>query len=181
MAAHKALIPFDGSDFSRQVLGYVRSLLNPKEYTLTLFRVAPVPQGYPLVPQRPLVLDAWMFKQMQPVEEHQHPIYASQVWESFRAELMDDMADEMEDLREAGFNVSLAVHFGDPATEIINFADNHDFELVVMATHGRSGVLRMLMGSVAEKVLRGLRVPVMMVRPVQKGAAEEVPAKLITT
>jgi nucleotide-binding universal stress UspA family protein len=179
MAVHKALIPFDGSDFSRQVLGYVRSLLNPKEYALTLFRVAPVPQGYPLVPQRPLVLDAWMLKQPPPIEEH--TVYASQVWESFRAELMDDMADEMEDLRAAGFTVSLAVHFGDPATEIINVADSHDFELVVMATHGRSGVLRMLMGSVAEKVLRGLRVPVMMVRPVQKGAPEEVPTKLITT
>ena len=99
MAIHKALIPFDGSDFSRQVLSYVCSLLSPQEFNLTLFRVAPVPQGYPLVPQRPLVLDAWMLKQAPPVEEH--PIYASQVWESFRSELMDDMADEMEDLRAA--------------------------------------------------------------------------------
>jgi len=53
---------------------------------------------------------------------------------------------------------------GSPAREITNFAAEHSVDLIVMGTHGRSGVDRLLMGSVAERVVRSSPVPVTSVR-----------------
>jgi len=52
----------------------------------------------------------------------------------------------------------------DPYDEIIQYAENEDIDLIVMGTHGRGGVARLLMGSVAEKVVRNARCPVLTVR-----------------
>ncbi len=53
---------------------------------------------------------------------------------------------------------------GEPADEILRVAEDAAASLIVMGTHGRSGLLRALMGSVAEKVLRGSSRPVVTVR-----------------
>ena len=57
-----------------------------------------------------------------------------------------------------------AMRIGVPADEIVRFASDRDIDLIVMGTHGRSGVTHMLMGSVAEKVVREAPCPVLMVR-----------------
>jgi len=68
---------------------------------------------------------------------------------------------------------------GDPAEEIIHYAVAADIDLIVMGTHGRTGLDRLLMGSVAEKVLRGAPCSVLVAKlpkPVpesEKRAAEE--------
>ena len=59
----------------------------------------------------------------------------------------------------------MAVAFGDPALEIIDFVGREGIDMVAMTTHGRSGLQHMLLGSVAENVLRGLNVPVLLIRP----------------
>ena len=53
---------------------------------------------------------------------------------------------------------------GEPAVEILNFAQDHHVDLIVMGTHGRKGLSRMLMGSVAEKVVRKAGCPVLTYR-----------------
>ena len=53
---------------------------------------------------------------------------------------------------------------GHPSTEIINFAENNDIDLIVMGTLGKTGLDRFLLGSVAEKVVRNSKVPVLVVR-----------------
>jgi nucleotide-binding universal stress UspA family protein len=60
---------------------------------------------------------------------------------------------------------------GHPAEEILRYADDNDTGLILMATHGLSGVRRWVLGSVADKVIRASPVPVMLVRA---GATEEV-------
>ena len=65
---------------------------------------------------------------------------------------------------------------GDPATEIVRFAKHKNASLIVMSTHGRTGVSRILMGSVAENVLRLSSCPVLilpksMVNQQQDGAS----------
>ena len=52
----------------------------------------------------------------------------------------------------------------DPYDEIIRYAEEEQIDLIVMGTHGRGGVTRLLMGSVAEKVVRTARCPVLTVR-----------------
>lgn len=53
---------------------------------------------------------------------------------------------------------------GSPSKEIIRYAEENNCDCIVMGTHGRSGVDRLLLGSVAERVVRGSPVPVMTIR-----------------
>jgi nucleotide-binding universal stress UspA family protein len=72
---------------------------------------------------------------------------------------------------------------GSPATEITRFADQNAVDLIVMGTHGRSGVAHMLLGSVAETVVRTAPCPVLTVRgpvPVVE-AADGMPAYAVRT
>jgi len=64
---------------------------------------------------------------------------------------------------------------GYPAEEILRYADENDIDLILMATHGRSGIKRWTMGSVADKVLRASNIPVLLVRA---GIPDEVTCAL---
>jgi nucleotide-binding universal stress UspA family protein len=166
----KALIPLDGSSFSREVLQQVKELLDPKLYNLTLLRVSPFPRVSMVKPPRPVILDGWtrlmpMYDSVQDAELAKHPIYAMQVWDSFRADLVRELTPDLTALQEAGFTVAVSVRFGEAAEEICRAAKEGHFNLIVMATHGRTGLERVLMGSSAERVLRCSTVPVLLVRP----------------
>lgn len=65
--------------------------------------------------------------------------------------------------RDAGITTRYEVRTGAVADEIIKFADEINADLVAMSTHGRSGVSRWVLGSVAEKVLQGGTTPLMLV------------------
>ena len=54
---------------------------------------------------------------------------------------------------------------GEPADAIARFADEHDIDIIVMGTHGRTGLMRLLMGSVAEAVVRRSKCAVLTVKP----------------
>jgi nucleotide-binding universal stress UspA family protein len=61
---------------------------------------------------------------------------------------------------------------GDPAKAILRLAKDEDVDIIVMGSHGRSGLSRMLMGSVAEAVVRNAECPVLTYKqPAQKAAA----------
>jgi nucleotide-binding universal stress UspA family protein len=69
-------------------------------------------------------------------------------------------------LKEDGLDdVTTSVWYGPPAPAIVEAAHVAKADLIVMSTHGRSGLGRLLMGSVAESVLRGTRVPILLLRP----------------
>jgi nucleotide-binding universal stress UspA family protein len=64
----------------------------------------------------------------------------------------------------AGVEVREVLWEGHPSTEIINFAEKNDIDLIVMGTLGKTGLDRFLLGSVAEKVVRNSKVPVLVVQ-----------------
>jgi len=64
---------------------------------------------------------------------------------------------------ERGVPVETAVIEGSPAREIVRYAEEQDCDVIVMGTHGRGGIDRLLLGSVAEKVVRASSVPVLTV------------------
>jgi nucleotide-binding universal stress UspA family protein len=66
--------------------------------------------------------------------------------------------------RDLGVTVNGAVVQGEPAYQIVQFANAQKADAVVMGTHGRTGLKRMFIGSVAEDVLRTSTVPVVVVR-----------------
>lgn len=65
----------------------------------------------------------------------------------------------------SGIDVKGQVLIGYAAEEIINRADDEKVDLIVMGTHGRKGIDRILFGSVAEKVVKNARQPVLTIRP----------------
>lgn len=67
-------------------------------------------------------------------------------------------------LEQKGVKASYEVLMGNPAAEIVDYANRNNFSLIVMATHGRSGFSRWAFGSVAEKVLMGVTTPILLVR-----------------
>jgi nucleotide-binding universal stress UspA family protein len=72
--------------------------------------------------------------------------------------------DEAERLLDDGVALETHTVEGTPSTEIVAFARDEPIDLVVMGTHGRGGIDRLLLGSVAERVVRGSPVPVTTVR-----------------
>jgi nucleotide-binding universal stress UspA family protein len=66
--------------------------------------------------------------------------------------------------------VIVAATGGDPAEEIVRYARGHSIDLIVVGTHGRTGVSRVLLGSVAERVVRSARCPVLVVPAVSQEA-----------
>ena len=67
-------------------------------------------------------------------------------------------------LTRAGIKVHPIILTGKPAESLIHYIDSNDIDLVIMATHGRSGITRLFWGSIAEKVLRSVNVPVLLVK-----------------
>ena len=65
----------------------------------------------------------------------------------------------------AGRKVVHAVIEGSPKVEIVRYARTHEIDVIILATHGRSGLAHVLIGSVAENVVRTAPCPVLTVRP----------------
>ncbi len=80
---------------------------------------------------------------------------------------------------ERGVDVVTDVEQGDPSATIVEYADFRDVDLVAMATHGRRGLDRMLLGSVTERVMRQAAAPVLTVRPDDDVALEYPPGSIL--
>ena len=72
------------------------------------------------------------------------------------------------DVRQQGIRVQVVIVEGRPHVEIAEFAEGNQVDLIVMSTRGQSGLSRWLMGSVADRVVRGATVPVLLVRARQE-------------
>jgi len=67
-------------------------------------------------------------------------------------------------LDKKGIQVRLSVRLGDPAEQVTSLADEENADLILMASHGRSGISRWTHGSVAERVFRAAGIPVLMIK-----------------
>jgi hypothetical protein len=77
------------------------------------------------------------------------------------------LTNTAERLRAEGLNVRTELVHGHPAEMVLLTADRLHADLIVMATHGRSGVQRLWLGSVAQKLVQGSKLPVLLMRPVE--------------
>lgn len=74
------------------------------------------------------------------------------------------LSDIKNEGKELGLDVETVILEGHPADEILQVAEDRGVDIIVMGTVGRSGITRLLMGSVAEKVTRHAPCPVLVVR-----------------
>jgi nucleotide-binding universal stress UspA family protein len=75
------------------------------------------------------------------------------------------VGDTADRARERGVSVITEVIQGEPHRTIVDYADSHGMDLIVMPTHGRRGLERFLLGSTTERVVRRAEVPVLTVKP----------------
>jgi len=106
---------------------------------------------------------------MNPIEagysaEAALPSGGNQWFESEKAAAEERFEEARDVAAEYGAELSTAIEIGQPARTIVRFAEENDVDHVVMGSHGRSGVARVLLGSVAESVVRRSPVPVTVVR-----------------
>lgn len=91
------------------------------------------------------------------------------------------VTEAVERARQAGLVASGQTRSGVPAYEVIKYAEHFHADLIVMGTHGRKGVKHLLMGSVAEMILRESAIPVLVIRGAKTadraGAVSEKPEK----
>lgn len=102
------------------------------------------------------------------VDEGEVAASPEQVREEMRDALDDSGRDALDTVVDAADrSVTTAVREGRPATEIREYAVDHDADMVAMGTRGRHGENRFLIGSVAERVVRTCPVPVLTVRQLE--------------
>jgi nucleotide-binding universal stress UspA family protein len=146
IALKRVIVPLDGSGLAEKVLPYARVLASKLNLDMQLVRT------YNLPPDAYLVADGMI---------DQGP---ATYRESLHEESEKYLDGKVAGLRADGCaSVSAHVIEGDPASEIVDLASAPQ-SLIAMSTHGRSGVGRWALGSVAEKVVQHTRAPVLLFR-----------------
>lgn len=170
MSKNIVVIPLDGSEYSARILPAVYKHLPPTENRLILLRICKDSKGLVSAPQPPISMETDMpvYGSHRDAILAHHPIYASQIQEGQRAEVLAEFSETVEGLKALGYEVAVEVTFGDPAEEIINFVTLTDVDLVAMTTHGRTGLSKLMFGNVAEALVRHSIVPVLLLRPFKR-------------
>lgn len=147
LAAQHILIPTDGSDLSERVIEPAVQLGELCGARYTLLRVAlPIP----LVPVRPAMVAS---RQQELIERE-------------RLQALAQLDAAAQPLRARGLDVeTVVVHDPMPATAILEYAAENAVDMIALATRGRGGWSRVALGSVADKVMRGALLPVLLYRP----------------
>jgi nucleotide-binding universal stress UspA family protein len=176
----KVLIPLDGSEFSRQIVRVVKSFFAPEDVSIILFRaVYPPTVPEEVRPHDLLVSQAALGGAYGSYSRSMDNEFLNMAREreTFRDEIQESLRREAERLIQDGYQVTTEVHFGDAAQRIVDFVNDTDIDLVAMATHGRTGLGRLVLGSVAERVLRSVATPVLLMRTAVEETRERSPGE----
>ena len=141
----RILVPLDGSTFSEQALSYAAAVAAKLGATLHLVKVHS--------PDGPAVIAAGGF--------FYDPAVDAQL-ERAAHEYVDRIASE---LRAQGREVDTCVMRGEIVPSLVEYVRSSEIDLVIMTTHGRGGLSRAWLGSVADSLVRYVRVPLLLLRP----------------
>ena len=150
----RILCPVDFSDCSRRAVDHAMAIAHWYDASVTALHVYPLPP-VAAAPTGPIIMEPMLLTV------------------AGREQLLVDTRRLLEVESAPGIQTDAVIREGSVAAEILLQADSMRADLVVMGTHGRSGVDRWLMGSVTERVLRKSRCPVLTVPP---GLPDAVPA-----
>lgn len=149
----KILVPLDGSNLSTEALPHARALATVTGAALILFQVVPDPSS------RGEVLD-----------QSRNIIHSEDRERAFIDQAARWLQGVAEALQLHHLDAEAVVQVGAPALQIVDYAREQHIDLIIMSTHGRSGLARWVYGSVADKVLQSAPCPVLLVRSSVAGA-----------
>jgi nucleotide-binding universal stress UspA family protein len=148
----RAIVPLDGSTVAETIMPFLLAIAGPLDIAIVLLRV--------LEPVVPMATEGMRTVVVEPPEVR-------------RADAEQYLRSVAAGLRARGVRVEWQIREGRPDIEILGAAKDAGADLIAMSTHGRSGLGRLLFGSVAEQVLRHAEVPVFLMR--QAGRPALVP------
>lgn len=141
--ATRVLVPVDGSEHAAHATEVAMDLF-PDATLVLLHVINPAEAGYSAQASIPSFSEEWYEKEKENAE---------------------DLFDEIERSAEnSNIVLQRAVEVGKPTRVIVEYAEDEDVDHIVMGSHGRQGVSRVLLGSVAETVVRRSPVPVTVTR-----------------
>ena len=138
----RILLPLDGSHLAEQAFPHAAALAETFQAELILLKVLP------------------------PISGKLHLYHeALRIAEEGRREMAGKYLDRVAlSIRERDIPIRVEIIDGHPQAEIAQFAESENVDLIVICTRGQSGFSRWLMGSVADRVARGVNVPVLLIR-----------------
>jgi len=142
---HALLCPVDFSDASRKAVQYAKEFALSMGSTVHLLTV---------VEPRPMAVDITL--NYVPLEE------------DLERAANADLQLVLEEFQRAGMKVDSSIEIGSPAEVILDKSRELDVNLIIMGSHGKRGLSRLLMGSVAETVVRKASCPVLIVKAEEK-------------
>ncbi len=146
----KILVPLDGSEISESVLDHV----------ITIAKSCQVPEVILLRVREPLD---------DMVKAALDPEIAKELDQSYRDDFVNYLKGIATALKKKKINVKVEVLTGNPAKEILKYSKSNNIDLIIMSTHGRSGVSGIVFGSVANKIIKQSDVPVLL-KPIGRRA-----------
>lgn len=150
MKIKKILVPLDGSELSERALEQAVSLAQGNSANLIVLRV--MDPGSELSGEFSVTAYGTAIEEMQTT-------------------MKSYLAQQCKVLEKSGLEVECVTEVGQPAKRIVKVAEERMVDLIVMSSHGRSGIRRWFLGSVAEEVLRHSSVPILML-PMKMTEAE---------
>jgi nucleotide-binding universal stress UspA family protein len=154
----RILIPLDGSRFGSQALKNAVEVA--KRFKAEIFLLQVVKQAMPVLASSDITpgtespLSAEISLEVAAAEDKEHVTHIKRY-----------LSRKAREIHSKGISVSYDVVMGEPADSIMTFAHKHKVDLIVMSSHGKGGLKRAILGSVADKVIRESGKPVLVVRP----------------
>jgi universal stress protein A len=155
MKFRRILVPTDFSDRSLRALDYAIDFARPSNAELRIIHV------------------------VEPIRHTRLISDVSELLENRRTEAAEELAKLEKETKQRYRNCRSEVHFGVPFEVIANVAKKSEADLVIIATHGHTGLSHMFLGSVAERVVRVAQCPVLTVR-VAEGSRRRRPSHRTT-
>lgn len=140
----KILVPLDGSPLAEKVLPHAQALAKSEGAEIVLLRIPAVPS---------------------PDFMARNPAQAINIARDLEKETETYLHTEISKLKKKGIKVSGITRDGPVPEMILDAAEETHADVIAMSTHGRSGVQRWLMGSVADRVVRHSHIPVILIHP----------------
>ena len=163
----RVLVPLDGSRVAESILPFIEQIAGPLDMEVLLVRVVPLTS---LDVRAEGLRRRQRHRRRQRGGEARVDVVAMAKEAPAGAPILKELDARgyleplVASLKAKGVRAGARVRIGDPATEIVAAAKEINADLIAMTTHGRSGLGRLLFGSVAEAVLRGSPIPVFLMR-----------------
>jgi nucleotide-binding universal stress UspA family protein len=148
----KILVCLDGSKLSEQILQYASEEALGADREVALLRAVPLSHSTTIA--IPGVISS-----IPPSPPGPQQLAAEE------AEAKEYLDSKAATLKKMGIEAKCVVLVGNAGEEIVNYANKNKVDLIAIATHGRSGIKRMLFGSVTEYVVKNSKIPILLIKP----------------